>query len=48
MLEHGQRVGRLVYESVTERPEVLYGEEIGSHYANQSLSLAKQFVMEPQ
>ncbi|MDJ0894380.1 MAG: 2'-deoxycytidine 5'-triphosphate deaminase [Alphaproteobacteria bacterium] len=48
MLEHGQRVGRLVYESVTERPEVLYGEEIGSHYANQSLSLAKQFIMEPQ
>ena len=48
MLEHGQRVGRLVYESVTERPEVLYGEEIGSHYANQALSLAKQFIMDSQ
>jgi dCTP deaminase len=43
VLEHGQRVGWLRYERMAERPQVLYGREIGSHYQGQDLKLAKQF-----
>ena len=43
VLNHGQRVGRLVYEQMADIPEVLYGSEIGSNYQGQSLKLAKQF-----
>ncbi|SET29982.1 2'-deoxycytidine 5'-triphosphate deaminase [Oceanicella actignis] len=42
-LEHGQVVGRLVYERMAERPEVLYGAGLGSNYQGQGLKLAKQF-----
>ena len=42
-LEHGQTVGRLVYERMSERPERLYGEGIRSNYQGQGLKLAKQF-----
>ncbi len=42
-LRHGQLVGRLVYERLTERPDRLYGEGIGSSYQRQGLTLAKQF-----
>lgn len=42
-LEHGQMVGRLVYERMAEVPDVLYGAGIGSHYQGQELRLAKHF-----
>ncbi len=43
VLEHGQIVGRLVYERMAERPETLYGAGIASNYQGQGLKLAKQF-----
>ena len=43
VLEHGQVVGRLVYERMYERPETLYGAGIASNYQGQGLKLAKQF-----
>ena len=43
VLEHGQVVGRLVYERMAERPETLYGAGIASNYQGQGLKLAKQF-----
>ena len=43
-LEHGQLVGRLVYERMAEMPDLLYGTGIGSHYQGQELRLAKYFT----
>jgi dCTP deaminase len=43
ILEHGQIVGRLVYERLTERPEMLYGQDLGSNYQAQGLKLSKHF-----
>jgi dCTP deaminase len=43
ILEHGQIVGRLVYEKMLERPRSLYGEHIGSNYQAQGLKLSKHF-----
>ena len=43
VLEHGQIVGRLVYEHMAERPDRLYGMGIASNYQGQGLKLAKQF-----
>ncbi len=43
LLEHGQRVARLVYERLADVPDVLYGAGIGSNYANQRLALSKYF-----
>lgn len=43
VLEHGQIVGRLVYEKMAMRPETLYGVSIASNYQGQGLKLAKQF-----
>jgi dCTP deaminase len=45
VLEHGQVVGRLVYEAMTERPDTLYGTGIASNYQGQGLKLAKQFKL---
>jgi dCTP deaminase len=45
VLEHGQVVGRLVYEHMKERPETLYGAGLSSNYQGQGLKLAKQFRM---
>lgn len=42
-LEHGQVVGRLVYERMQARPRQLYGTGIASNYQGQGLKLAKQF-----
>ncbi len=42
-LEHGQVVGRLVYERMAERPGALYGEGIASNYQGQGLKLSKHF-----
>jgi dCTP deaminase len=43
ILEHGQIVGRLVYEKMLARPEKLYGQGIGSNYQAQGLKLSKHF-----
>ena len=43
VLEHGQVVGRLVYEKMSARPARLYGAGIASNYQGQGLKLAKQF-----
>ena len=43
ILEHGQIVGRLVYERMMARPDTLYGEGIGSNYQAQGLKLSKHF-----
>jgi dCTP deaminase len=43
ILEHGQIVGRLVYEKMLGRPKSLYGERIGSNYQAQGLKLSKHF-----
>ncbi|MGP0092905.1 MAG: 2'-deoxycytidine 5'-triphosphate deaminase [Xanthobacteraceae bacterium] len=43
ILEHGQIVGRLVYERMLARPQKLYGEGIGSNYQAQGLKLSKHF-----
>jgi len=43
LLEHGQIVGRLRYERLTEAPDKLYGADLGSHYQGQTLTLSKHF-----
>lgn len=43
ILEHGQIIGRLVYEHMLNRPSTLYGHEVGSHYQAQGLKLSKHF-----
>ncbi|WP_377506172.1 2'-deoxycytidine 5'-triphosphate deaminase [Octadecabacter sp. R77987] len=43
VLEHGQIVGRLVYEHMSEVPAQLYGREIASNYQGQGLKLSKHF-----
>jgi dCTP deaminase len=42
-LDHGQIVGRLVYEAMAEAPEVLYGQGVASNYQGQGLKLSKHF-----
>ena len=43
VLEHGQVVGRLIYERMEQRPERLYGSGIASNYQGQGLKLSKHF-----
>lgn len=43
ILEHGQMVGRLVYERMAGRPSTLYGADMRSHYQGQGLKLSKHF-----
>jgi dCTP deaminase len=43
ILEHGQIVGRLVYEHMLARPNALYGTDLGSNYQAQGLKLSKHF-----
>jgi dCTP deaminase len=43
ILEHGQIVGRLVYEKMLGAPGRLYGSGIGSNYQAQGLKLSKHF-----
>ena len=43
VLEDGQIIGRLVYERMTEIPEILYGRDLGSNYQAQGLKLSKHF-----
>ena len=43
VLEHGQVVGRLVYERMAAVPAQLYGQDIASNYQGQGLKLSKHF-----
>jgi dCTP deaminase len=43
ILEDGQIIGRLVYEPLSEPPESVYGQGIGSNYQKQGLKLSKHF-----
>jgi dCTP deaminase len=43
VLEHGQVVGRLVYERMSAPPARLYGAGIASNYQGQGLKLSKHF-----
>jgi len=43
ILEDGQIVGRLVYDKLTDIPDQIYGQGIGSHYQAQGLKLSKHF-----
>ncbi|MFK7902645.1 MAG: 2'-deoxycytidine 5'-triphosphate deaminase [Nitratireductor sp.] len=43
ILEHGQLVGRLVYEHLLELPKNLYGQIATSNYQAQGLKLSKHF-----
>lgn len=45
VLEHGQIVGRLVYERMAAVPATLYGRDIASNYQGQGLKLSKHFRM---
>ncbi|MBK0326788.1 2'-deoxycytidine 5'-triphosphate deaminase [Rhodobacteraceae bacterium F11138] len=43
VLEHGQIVGKLIYERMAEIPTQLYGAGIASNYQGQGLKLSKHF-----
>ena len=43
VLEHGQVVGRLIYEKMAAQPEQLYGADLASNYQGQGLKLSKHF-----
>ncbi|MBM9595008.1 2'-deoxycytidine 5'-triphosphate deaminase [Roseitranquillus sediminis] len=43
VLEHGQVVGRLVYERMVAEPDRLYGAPLASNYQGQGLKLSKHF-----
>lgn len=43
LLGHGQTVGRLVYEQLSERPTEIYGASLKSNYQKQQLKLGKHF-----
>ena len=47
VIEHGQIIGRLVYEPLISRPDKLYGGGIGSSYQRQGLALSKHFKKLP-
>ncbi|MEL6466103.1 MAG: 2'-deoxycytidine 5'-triphosphate deaminase [Pseudomonadota bacterium] len=44
VLEHGQIVGRLIYERMAGQPTQLYGADIASNYQGQGLKLSKHFA----
>jgi dCTP deaminase len=43
ILEDGQIIGRLIYERMMERPDMLYGQGLKSNYQGQGLKLSKHF-----
>jgi dCTP deaminase len=43
ILEHNQIIGRLVFERLSEVPDVLYGQTSASNYQGQGLKLSKHF-----
>jgi dCTP deaminase len=47
VIEHGQIVGRLVYERLTMPPTRLYGHGVKSSYQRQGIALSKHFKAAP-
>lgn len=43
ILEHGQTIGRLIFERLTDPPPEVYGADLGSNYQRQGLKLSKHF-----
>ena len=43
VIEHGQIVGRLLYERLTSQPHQLYGQGVKSNYQKQGIALSKHF-----
>ena len=43
VIEHGQVVGRLLYERLTSQPRRLYGAGVQSNYQRQGIALSKHF-----
>ena len=43
ILEHGQGLGRLIYERMSQVPRHLYGAAVQSHYQGQGLRLSRHF-----
>lgn len=43
ILEHGQIIGRLIYERMSVTPDILYGSDLKSNYQGQGLKLSKHF-----
>ena len=43
ILEHGQKMGKLIFEQMLEQPDVLYGKTLKSNYQGQGLKLSKHF-----
>ena len=48
ILEHGQIIGRLVFERLTDPPPEVYGEGMGSNYQRQGLKLSKALRTVPR
>src|SRR6267142_8195 len=48
VIEHGQVVGRLVYERLTAQPTKLYGAGMNSSYQRQGIALSKHFKPLPR
>ncbi len=44
VIEHGQIVGRLIYEPLAEPPHKVYGQDLKSSYQSQGLKLSKHFI----
>jgi dCTP deaminase len=44
MVEHGQPLCKLAFERMSEEPDVLYGEDVGSNYQGQQTMLSKHFL----
>ena len=45
VIEHGQVVGRLLYERLTSQPRRLYGAGLQSNYQRQGIALSKHFKL---
>jgi dCTP deaminase len=45
VIEHGQVVGKLVFERLTARPDMLYGHSARSSYQGQGIRLSKHFKL---
>ena len=43
ILEHGQKMGELIFEEMLEKPDILYGKKLKSNYQGQGLKLSKHF-----
>lgn len=44
MVEHRQPLCKLAFEAMAARPDVLYGEDLGSNYQGQQTTLSKHFA----